>query len=265
MSTLAAPRLRSDLAPLLPPGAILRMDEFIDHCYAPEPGQHHALIGPNGCGKTTVGIRLLAKAHELHPSTRGLVLAMKPDKGPKSDGKNATGDRTVAQLTRQYGGRIVRTWPPALLPFQREPAFWSFWPRHVMRPDVDRPAHTEAFREAILRCYGEGDWWVFADEAYSLDEELGLEDELVTVLTKGRSMKCGAFMATQRPAHVTLSMYSESKHFFLYRMADARAYDRLSEIGGMVERKRTIEILSRLTKRQCLYLYPDEGVIAVLV
>lgn len=262
----AATPIRSDLAPLLPPGAIVRWDDFLAHYYAPIPGQHHALIGPNGCGKTTAGIRLLAKARELHPHTRGMVLAMKPDKGPKSGGKNATGDRTVAQLTRQYGGRIVRTWPPALLPFQKEPAFWTFWPRHQMRPEIDRPAHTAAFREAILRCYGEGDWWDFCDEAYSLDEELGLEDELVTVLTKGRSMNNGGMLATQRPAHVTLSLYTESKHFFLWRMMDLKAYDRISEIGGgMVDKRRTVEILSRLGKHQCLYLYPDEGVMAVLV
>jgi len=261
-----APAVPAGLAKLLPAGAIIDTDRFFAEFYAPEQGQHHAFLGPNGCGKTTMAIRCLVTAREMHPAQRAVALAMKPDKGPKSDGKKATGDLTVAQLTRRYGGRIIRTFPPVRAPWQKEPTFWTFWPRHTMRPKIDRPAHTEAFGEALLHCYNQGDWWVFADEVKSLDDELGLEDEVETILTKGRSMKCGGMFATQRPANVTLYVYTESKHFFMWRVTDERAYERLAQIGGgMIDKRQCMEIMKKLRKHDCLYLYPEQGVMAVLV
>lgn len=240
------------------------LDTFIADYWTPMPGEHTALIGPNGHGKTTVGLRLLAKAHELHPHVRGVALAMKPDKGPKSEGRKATGDRTVARLTRALGGRIARRWPPPLLwPWQHEPAFWAYWPRHTMDPHQDLPAHQEAFAACLLESYKKGDRWVFMDEAYSLSNELKLDTEMVTLWTKGRSMNVGVFAATQRPAHVPLWFYSESKHFFLWAMTDGAAYDRLKEIGN-VDPQLIRSALSTLGKHECLYLYAPERRMAIL-
>jgi hypothetical protein len=257
--------VRPALAALLPDGAVIGQDEFIERYWSPEPGQHTTLIGPNGCGKTTLGLKLLAKARELHPFTRGVVLAMKPDKGPKSLGKRATGDETVARLTRQYGGRITRDWPPLRLPWRQEPPWWTFWPRHTMDPATDNAAHAEAFRSVLLDAYATGDHWVFGDEALGLAKDLDLSPEMVAILSRGRSMRCAGFFATQRPAYVPVHMYSEGRHFFLWRMNDAGAYDRIKEIGGSVDPKVVVQILSSLRRHECLYLYPEHDIRAVLV
>jgi hypothetical protein len=257
--------MRSSLVSLLPPGAVIEQDVFIRDYWSPDPGQHITLIGPNGCGKTTLGLRLLAKARELHPRTRGVVLAMKPHRGPRSQGRRSTGDATVANLTRQYGGRITREWPPLPVPWRREPAWWTFWPRHSMDPEVDNAMHKEAFRGALLDAYASGDHFVFGDEAYGLAHDLDLEDPMVAILSRGRSMHTSGMFATQRPAHVPLHMYSEGRHFFLWRMNDARAYDRIREIGGSVDPRTVVQILSGLRRHECLYLYPEHDIRAVLV
>lgn len=245
--------------------AFIPMGEFIRRYLTVEPGQHITLIGPNGCGKTTVGLNILAQLHTDHPTTRGVALVMKPDKGPRSEGRRATGDRTVTRLTKQLGGKVTRNWPPFKLWWADEPAFWAYWPRHTMDPDVDDEVHYHLFREVILGSYRTGDCWVFADEARGLTVDLQLKRELATVLSRGRSMNAGAIMASQAPRWNPTEMYSEAKHFFLWKMADGAIYERLREIGGHADPKVIERILRGLrNKFECLYLQPDENVMAVL-
>jgi energy-coupling factor transporter ATP-binding protein EcfA2 len=252
--------------------ATIGQTDFVARYWAPSPGQHVTLIGPTGCGKTTLGIQLLASAAGQHPGTRGVVLAMKPHRGPKAlpvdAGRRArrlahrrTGDETVSRLTRELGGRIVRSWPPPPVP--RAP-FYTLWPKHSFDIDQDTYSHYEAFRGAINHEYQHGNSWIFADEIYSLSHELKLDKELVRVLTKGRSMRCSMMSATQRPAHIPLWAYSEASHFFLWRMRDRGALDRLREIGN-VDRDLVVSTLARLGRHDCLYLCPPDNVMAVLV
>lgn len=259
--------MRASLARLLPDGAMIPQQEFVDRFWSPDPGQHGTMIGPNGCGKTTLAMKLLARSQELHQphGSKGIALVMKPNKGPRSLGKRATGDETMAKLTRSLGGRTVRSWPPPpRWPWQREPKFYTFWPKHTMDLDVDEPAHEAAFRGILHDSFEHGDRWVFADEAMGL-AELNLKRELIAIWSRGRSMRCGLLAATQRPAFVPHHMYSEGRHFFLWRMNDSGAYDRIKEIGGSVDPKTVVAIVKNLKHHECLYLYPEHDIRAVLV
>lgn len=241
------------------------MKTFIGEYYAPEPGQQVTLVGPNGCGKTTTGMALLAQTTTQHPQLRGVALVMKPHKGPKSEGRKATGDRTVATLTRKYGGRIIRSWPPPPRLGRSEPPFWALWPPHTGEPEQDDVAHSEIFRKCIIDCYKKGDSVVFCDEAAGLSDQLELESPLIQTLSRGRSMNASAIMATQRPKYVPRAMFTEAKHFFLWRMADLGEYERLREIGGgRLSRQDTVKIIQSLKQYQCLYLYPDKNVAVIL-
>lgn len=242
------------------------LDEFLGEYYAPALGEHVCLVGPTGCGKTTIGMRLLAAATDQHPGTRGVALVMKPHKGPRSRGRRSSGDPTVSGLVRKHGGRVIRRWPPPPAPWRREPAYWALWPEHTGDPAQDEPAHQEVMRACLQDTYRRGDSWVFCDEAAGLADDLDLEPEMKQTLQRGRSMNAGAILATQRPRHVPRSMFTEAKHFFLWRMNDTAEYERLREIGGgHLDRRQIVEILSGLGRHECLYLYPDEKVACVLV
>lgn len=246
--------------------ARIPLSDFIDRYWNPQPGQHAALVGPNGCGKTTIGMQLLAKTVDLLPDTTGVALVMKPHKGPKSRGRKSTGDPTVSALTKKLGGKVTRSWPPPpRLPFQREQRLWSYWPTHTMDPKKDAAAHEALFEKCLLDRYQNGDSVVFCDEAAALADDLKLDTEMKAILQRGRSMNCAAYLATQRPRFVPRAMFTESKHFFLWKMTDLAEYERVREIGGgHLTKNEIVEILQSLTKHQCLYLYPDEDEVAIL-
>lgn len=243
------------------------LDEFIDDYFAPEPGQHVVLIGPTGSGKTTIGMRLLAKYAELHRSLTAVALVMKPHKGPKSRGRRSTGDPTVEKAIVKYGGRITRTWPPPkLLPWQKRPLFWALWPKHTGDPAEDKFQHRVVMRKCLIASYRDGDSIVFADEAAGLAEELDLDEELTQTDTRGRSMNNGKISGSQRPRYVPRSTFTEGRHFFLHRMSDEGEYERVREIGGgQLNRAEIVAVLGKLRRHQWLYLYPEKDIACVLV
>lgn len=250
------------------PDAVMTQDEWLAEFYDPQPGQHHTFIGPNNSGKTTLGLKCLARAHELNPKTRGVALVMKPHRAPEGEPKARTGDPTVARLTRELGGRVVRSYPlPRRLPWSEEPAYWALWPKSTFDFDKDEQTFGDMFYSAIQDSYARGNRWVFGDEALGLTKRLNLGKYLALTLAQGRSMNCGMMLATQRPAFVPTEMYSEAKHFFLWSMRDPAIYERLDEIGN-VDRGFVGAVLSqldtRMGKHACLYLHPDTQTVAVL-
>jgi hypothetical protein len=129
--------------------------------------------------------------------------------------------------------RKITSWPPRRSVWEpAEPHGWILQPKHTFDPDRDEAAHAEIFYKAFLDSYKRGKRIIFADEAYSLGKELGLERYLNTIWTKGRSMGCGLWSATQKPTHVPLNMYSQATHLFLDYASDKRARDRYREISG---------------------------------
>lgn len=216
--------------------------EFIDSGrwrYA--AGQHVSVIAPTGAGKTYLIQGLLD--HTATPQLPGVAMVMKPR------------DATVRDWAKAAGWRTVRTWPPAWA-FGARPPGYVLWPRHTFDPAKDDPAHWKIFRAAILDSYKRGKRIIFADEAYSLAAELGLGRELVTLWTKGRSMGCGLWAATQKPTHVPRWMYSQAHHLFLGNDPDQAARDRFKEIGG-VDPALVKAIVPTLPKWHWLYIRRD--------
>lgn len=196
-------------------------EEFLADRWHYRAGEHVTFIAPTGAGKTTLMYQLLeVTAHEDLPA---VVLVMKPR------------DTTARDFTKRNGYRRVTTWPPAPSIWQPgKRAGYTLWPRHQMYdPRSTREHQARVFGYAMLDCYAKGSKIIAADELYSLDNELDLGEELVCVWTKGRSMDCGLWGATQKPSHVPLWAYSQATHLFLSYDPDKRARDRFREIGGM--------------------------------
>jgi hypothetical protein len=219
-----------DESPELPEVARYSRDVFVNEIFAPfyEAGQHVAIMGPTQSGKTTLAFDLLDKV--ATPKLPAIVLVMKPRDGVVKD---------WAKLT---GFRKTQTWPPALNRafkekgggFGKRQRGWVFWPRHSLT-DIDRDDRTlaVAFRRVLTDCYAKGDRIVFADEVLGLSKDFGLEKELNAIWSRGSSMGCGLWAATQRPFNVPLLMYGSSSHLMIFKDADKRSRERYDEIGGI--------------------------------
>jgi hypothetical protein len=198
-------------------------------------GEHVALIGPTGQGKTTLAMALL-------PMRRYVVaFATKPR------------DDTMRDLVKS-GGYV-------------EMAKWQEWeaaayPRRVLWPDarkLDSDSRQAAvFRHALRRIYRAGKWCVFLDEMYFLSVNLGLSREIKTYLTQARSLKISLVVATQRPAWIPLEVYDQSTHLFFWRDNDERNLRRISGVS-FLSADLVRFVVSRLDRYEVLYIDTRTG------
>jgi hypothetical protein len=228
-------------------------EEFLTEVWDYRTGQHVTVLAPSGGGKTHLGYQLLDVT--ATPKVPAVVLVMKPR------------DTTVEQFTKAAGFKIVRQWPPpALTRVQSKPAGWVLWPRHTFDPDIDDSRQKAIFRSAILDSYKRGNRIIFADETYSLENELpqnGLTKELRTVHTKGRSMGCGLWSASQRAALINMWAY-QAHHLFLAHDPTEDAQKRLSEIGAAVDKRLVREIVAKLPTWHFLYINRDDRTMCIV-
>jgi hypothetical protein len=228
--------------------------EFLDEVWDYNPGEHVTVLAPSGGGKTHLSYELLEVTSG--PECQAIVFVMKPR------------DETVDKFTKRAKFRIVREWPPAIRKrlFASKPPGWVLWPKTSFDPDTDESRQYAIFRSAILNSYRRGDRILFADETYSLENELphgGLTKELRTVHTKGRSMKCGIWSASQRAAYINRWAY-QAHHLFLGHDPDDDAQRRLSEIGAAVDKALVREIVGSLKQYEWLYIHRDSRTMCIV-
>lgn len=225
---------------------------FLNEVWDYQGGEHVTVLGPTGSGKTHLAYELLGQS--VSEQLPGVVLVMKPK------------DTTAAKWSQRLEFPIVREWPPPkakALFSERKPRGWTVWPRFVFDPAIDDARHRELFRRVILDCYKRGNRILFADETYSLEDELALSAELRTVWTKGRSMECGLFAASQRPAYISKWAY-QAHHLFLSNDPDEDAQRRLSEIGAAVNPGQVRFLLPKLKRWEWLYINRDERAMCIV-
>lgn len=226
---------------------------FLEQVWDYAPGEHVTILAPTTCGKTHLSWQLLNEsANELLPA---VVMVMKPR------------DKATDKWLRRLNGFVtVRDWPPPptkRLFSEHKPRGWVLWPTHVHDPAIDDPRHRAIFRRAILDSYKKGNRILFADETYSLEEELELSTELRTVWTKGASMGCGIWAATQRPAYISKWAY-QAHHLFIGPDPDEDTQRRLSEIGAAVDPGKVRWILPRLGQWEFLYINRDDKAMCIV-
>lgn len=209
-------------------------DRFIRDELRWNAGEHFALIGPTGQGKTTMLLNLLP----FHPYV--VVFATKP--------RDSTMDALIA------GGYLrMENWR-SLDPRD--------FPRRVLWPDatrLDSVAHQQnIFHHAFGAIYREGGWTVAIDETWFMANELKLGHDIKVYLLQARSLGISLVCATQRPAMIPVEIYDQSTHLMFWRDNDETNLKRISGISwrsaDMIR-----AIVSNLEPHQVLYVNTRTG------
>lgn len=220
-------------------------EEFIAERFRYDAGEHVTILGPTGYGKTELENELIRRV--ASPELPAILLAAKPR------------DKTMTKWTAELGARRTKQWPPKFSVAERfsdnHPSVYTLWPEHTFDPDTDDAHLYEVFRSAMMESYKNGDRIIGADELLGLTD-LGLERELRTLWTRGRSMGVGVFGASQKPTDIPTYAYGQASHLFLGNDPDKRSRDRFREIGG-VDPKLVEACVSTLAKFQWLYIRRD--------
>jgi hypothetical protein len=227
---------------------------FLTDLWTYKAGQHVSFIGPSGSGKTHLALPLLARS--VTADLTGYVTVMKPR------------DKTVGEfMVRYHWKRILNYPPPASVQARKvvgeEPPGYVVWPNHTSNPELDEARHEGIFRKMHRDLYVKGDAIIFDDEAVSLVREMDLKPDLVRIWTKGRSVGCGLWAATQRPSLVPLEMYDQAEHLFLAYDPDKRNQKRFGEIGG-VDPELVEAVVARLPKFHWLYIRRSDRTLCVV-
>ncbi|MYS19154.1 MULTISPECIES: hypothetical protein [unclassified Streptomyces] len=227
--------------------------EFIDEVWDYGVGEHVTILAPSGGGKTQLGYELLEVTAK--PELPAVVLVMKPR------------DETVSRLVKKNKWRTVRRWPPT--PYVRrvtKPSGYALWPSASFDIDRDEAAQKVIFGQCIRWCYKRGEWIIFGDETYSLENELpahGLKKEIRTVHTKGRSMHCGLWVASQRAAYISMWSY-QAHHIFLGNDTTEAAQKKMGDIGANVDKDLVKHIVANLEQYEFLYINRDKRTMCIV-
>lgn len=199
-------------------------------------GEHVALVGPTGQGKTTLMISLLQKRDFV------AVFGTKPH------------DETMTDLIASGYYHLQRWETISTTKYPRR----VIWPSHIASRIDAADEMKPIFEHAYSAAFTERGWCICIDEGWYMSNVLKLDKPMKTVWTQGRSLGISHVVATQRPAWVPTEMYDQSTHLFFWRNNDDRAIQRISEIGtvnGAVIRY----IIPRLERFQCLYINARSG------
>lgn len=209
-------------------------DRFIRHELQWKSGEHFALIGPTGQGKTTMLLNLLP----FHPYVT--VFATKPR------------DSTMEALV--HSGYLKMDEWRSLDPRD--------FPRRVLWPNATRldsvATQQHVFHRAFESIYREGGWTVAIDETWYMANTLKLGQDIKLYLLQARALGISLICATQRPAMIPVEIYDQSTHLMFWRDNDETNLKRLSGISwrsaDMIR-----YIVSNLDFHQVLYINTRTG------
>ncbi len=169
-------------------------------------GEHLAIVGPNGSGKTMLGLELCVimgsrTTRQGRPASV-TVLQYKPR------------DDTIKQVIP--GWPIIKKWPPR---YGEEHCI--VWPRGGPPSGASRRERA-VFAPLLDRVYMEGNQTIYIPEAAYFERAepngLGLSGMMEKFWGTAGSLKLTVFSDTQRPRHVTLLMWTEPAWLIIYKL-----------------------------------------------
>jgi len=184
--------------------------------YRWEPGQHVALVGPTGTGKTTLMVGVLP--------LRDYVLALDP-KG---------GDSTLSRLLDV--GFQPSEWPPTK---EVRKQIEEGYPAQLivgskLTGTEDLPRLRQQIATALRDAFNERGWTVYIDELQIVADRrfMNLGGSVERNLIAARDRKVSMVMSFQRPANVPRAASEMATWFIVLYTRDRDTVERLAEMAG---------------------------------
>lgn len=192
-----------------------------------EQGEHVAIVGPTGSGKTLVGLELCKlvgsrRGREGRPSAV-TVLQYKPR------------DDTLRLILPEEQWPIIKNWPPG---YGEEHCV--VWPRPTKASEA-ATRQRAVFLPLLDEMYMEGGQTVYIPEAAHFERPynkggrnsgLGMGATMQEFWSAARSLKLTVIADTQRPREVTRLMWSEPSWLIIFRLNDDEDVKRVAELSG---------------------------------
>lgn len=195
-----------------------------------KPGQHIAIFGPNGYGKTTVAVEL----GELPPVPTILLVTKRRD-------------RLISELPKR-GWTLTRTLEQTKNELQRRPGERYFGrkrdggsERIVFWPTAtgglqQRRAKLRAIVERLLDwVYEHGQLVLIVDEGIFLIRNLRQAEQVEMILHEARAGGVSLVLLGQRPAWFPHSAYSAPTYLIFFSTNDRDDLKRLADMGGTLD------------------------------
>lgn len=199
-------------------------------------GEHVAIVGPTGTGKTTVALDVLAVREYV------CVLAVKR----KDD---------TLELFKKQGYTVIRKWPPEYN--AHRVIFWNK-PRSLTD---DLHKQSFAVHEALNKMYIAGGWCIYFDEAGYIAGNLKLSRDIGTLLNQGRSANLSIVATMTRPSSVIAQVPKEAlnqpRHKLMFKFVDEREIKACAAIAG-IDWKQMLELMKELGKHDFVYISENE-------
>ena len=214
-------------------------------------GEHVAIIGPTGTGKTTITQRLLECREYV------VILAVKKY------------DETINRFTHgaevglsRY--KVISKWPPDYP--QRKVILW------VKPKDIgSKDEQAQKLYGALNAIYQTGGWTICFDDGGYITGTLGLGRALVVLLSQGRSSNISVVVCMTRPSsmisHVPKEALNQCRHILIFKYKDEREVKTCAEIAG-VSAKEMLKLVEELRyderKSFSDFVYAGKGHLAIV-
>jgi hypothetical protein len=202
--------------------------------------QHVTIIGPTGCGKTTLAIELL--------KCRALVVAF----GVKHV------DETLEGLVKRDKWHRVEEWKLRPKTAQRV----VLWPK-VRDLDKVLDVHRKRFNDAFKSIYKIGHWTIYMDEETYLADHAGLRKVIRSMYILARSNRISLVGSAQRPSWLPLEAYNQAAHLLIFRTGHEADIAKMGSLNG-ANAKTIAQVVKALpTRHHFLHLNLLDGTMSI--